>query len=311
MRGHSLDDLHLFVLTAQYQSLTQAAAKIGMPLATLSRRIKKLEEQLNCRLIDRSAHHFALTTDGERYFQLSQPFITGLNNVKDLIELDREELTGQIKISAPINMTQVWLKQCIYDFAFKHPAIQINLQVQNEKIDLISEQVDVTFRVGDPIEPDWIARKLWQIPFSLCASTLYLEQHPPLTHPSELSKHRLLSISPSKVWQMYHQHSGDSFSVNVDSPFQSNDVLLIRGAAQQGLGIAWMPPYYVHDAQQQGHALVPVLPEWTGEAIDVFLMYRDKDKQPARVKAFIQHVFDWKAKLASSFMVTQSPDTSA
>lgn len=301
MRGYSLDDLHLFVQTAQYQSLTQAADKICMPLATLSRRIKRLEEQLNCRLIDRSAHHFSLTADGVRYHQLCQPFITGLDSVKELIEFDREELTGNIKISAPINMTQVWLKQCIYDFALKHPAININLQVQNEKIDLISEQVDVTFRVGETLEPDWIARRLWQIPFVLCASTLYLDQHPPLSHPSDLSQHRLLSISSSPIWQMYHQHSGEIFSLQVNFPFQSNDVLLVRDAAEHGLGIAWMPPYYFHDTQHQEHGLVQVLPDWAGEAYDVFLMYRDKDKQSARVKAFIQHVFDWKAKLPTNF----------
>ncbi|QUM84824.1 LysR family transcriptional regulator [Moritella sp. 28] len=303
MRNHSLDDLYLFVQISQYQNLTVAAKKLDIPLATLSRRLKRLEQQLNCRLIERSAHHFSLTSDGIRYCQLCQPFINGLHNVKQLIEIDRQQLEGHIKITAPMNMTQAWLKHCIYDFYLKHPSISIDLQVQNEKINLTTEQVDVAFRVGDAQEPDWIARDLWQSSFALCASTLYLDQHPTIHHPSNLLDHKLLSVSTSPSWIMRHKQTDEVYEISTEFSFKSNDVLLVRDAVKEGMGISWMPPYYFNGEQHKGHGLVPILPDWSGQDRQVILMYRDRDKQPARVQAFIQHVFDWKAEQPAMYSV--------
>lgn len=294
MKDHSLDDLQLFVLATKYQSLTQASEYLSVPLATLSRRLKRLEVQLNCRLLNRSAHHFSLTPEGERYQQLCEPFIQGLENVTDRIAQDKKTLSGKIKISAPINMTQVWLKYCIYEFAEKHPDISIDLDVQNEKIDLVSKQVDITFRIGNLIEMDWVARKLWHLQFALCASTSYLEQHMPITHPSELVKHRLITVNNDSNWKMTHRESGEVFSYKDSFNFSSNDVLLVRDAANRGLGIAWIPPYYFNNPAKDNHHLEPVLPDWQGSEREVYIMYRDRDKRPARVDAFINHVYEWK-----------------
>ena len=104
MERHSLDDLLLFVSVARYQSLTQASERLNVPLATLSRKLKRLETNLNCRLFNRSAHHFALTTDGEKYYQLCEPLLLSLNNVTSRIATERQSLSGTIKISAPINI---------------------------------------------------------------------------------------------------------------------------------------------------------------------------------------------------------------
>ncbi|QDO82372.1 LysR family transcriptional regulator [Shewanella psychropiezotolerans] len=296
MKSHSLDDLQLFILAAKYKSLTQASEHLSVPLATLSRRLKRLEVKLNCRLFNRSAHHFSLTLDGEKYRQLCEPLILGLENVTDRIAQDRKALSGKIKISAPINMTQVWLKHCIYEFAEKHPDICIDLDVQNDKIDLISKQVDITFRIGDLIEMDWVARKLWHLPFGLCASTFYLEQYAPITHPSELARHRLITVNNDRHWKMTHQISGEIFSYEDTFNFSSNDVLLVRDAAVKGLGIAWIPPYYFNNLAKNNHHLEPVLPDWQGAEREVYIMYRDRDKRPARIDAFINHVYEWKSR---------------
>ncbi|MDA0117552.1 LysR family transcriptional regulator [Vibrio sp. T11.5] len=292
MKEHSLDDLQLFVLSSKYRSLTQASEQLDVPLATLSRRLTKLENQLNCRLLDRGTHKFSLTPDGKKYQQLCEPLIVGLDRVTERLSMDRQSLSGNMKISAPINMTQVWLKHCIYEFAEKHPDIRIELEIQNEKIDLVSHQVDVTFRIGDLIEMDWIARKLWQLPFSLCASRSYLDKSEPILHPSDLAKHRLLTVHTDRHWKMHNQNTGETFSYNDTFDFSSNDVLLIRDAAIRGLGIAWIPPYYFAEEQY----LEEVLPEWKSADREVYIMYRDRDKRPARVDAFIKHVFEWRTR---------------
>ncbi|MDF5457278.1 LysR family transcriptional regulator, partial [Vibrio parahaemolyticus] len=77
----------------------------------------------------------------------------------------------------------------------------------------------------------------------------------------------------------------------------SNDVLLVRDAVIHGLGIAWIPTYYLHELNLDQHNLLPLLPEWQCSGKEVFIMYRDRDKRPARVDAFIEHVLNWKNRI--------------
>lgn len=79
--------------------------------------------------------------------------------------------------------------------------------------------------------------------------------------------------------------------------FTSNDVLLVRDAVIHGLGIAWIPTYYFHELNHDQHNLLPLLPEWQCSGKEVFIMYRDRDKRPARVDAFIEHVLNWKNRI--------------
>ncbi|AIW15832.1 LysR family transcriptional regulator [Vibrio tubiashii] len=294
MESHSLDDLYLFVSIARYRSLTQASEHLNIPLATLSRKLKKLETSLGCRLLNRSAHHFVLTPDGERYRQQCEPLLQGLENVTTRIATERQSLSGTLKISAPINMTQMWLKKCVYEFSEKHPNICIDLDVQNEKVNLVSNRIDVTFRLGDLIEQDWIARKLWSIPFGLCASRSYLEQYEPITHPKQLVNHRLITLNNDRTWTLINQLTNETYCEQPKCHFASNDVLLVRDAVIQGLGIAWIPTYYFHDLNQEHFNLQPLLPDWLAPGKEVYMMYRDRGNRPARVDAFIEHVIDWK-----------------
>ena len=280
MENHSLDDLLLFVSVARYQSLTQASEHLNIPLSTISRKLKRLETSLNCRLFNRSAHLFALTSDGQKYYQHCEPLLANLNNVSSRIATERQSLSGTIKISAPINMTQMWLKKCIYEFAEKHPKICIDLDVQNEKIDLVSKRVDVSFRLGDLIEQDWVARKLWSIPFGLCASKSYIEKNGPFTHPRQLVNHRLITLSNDCHWKLVNHTTNEIFNSELEFQFSSNDVLLVRDAVVHGLGIAWIPTYYFHELNHDQDNLLPLLPDWQDTGKEVFMMYRDRDKRP-------------------------------
>ncbi|ODA30248.1 transcriptional regulator [Veronia pacifica] len=191
-------------------------------------------------------------------------------------------------------MTQLWLKKCIYEFAEKHPNICIDLDVQNEKIDLVSKRVDISFRLGDLIEQDWVARKLWSIPFGLCASRSYIEKNGPVTHPKQLVNHRLITVNNDCHWKLVNQTTNEVFSDELQFQFSSNDVLLVRDAVVHGLGIAWIPTYYFHELNHDQHNLLPLLPDWQDAGKEVFIMYRDRDKRPMRVDAFIEHVSMWK-----------------
>ena len=174
MENYSLDDLKLFVKAAECNNLTEASEILDIPLATLSRRLKNLENCVNGRLIDRNARQYVLTKLGESYFSACLPIITSLENVHKQLQSEQSSLGGSLKITAPTNMTQIWLKQCILDFSRLYPEIKIELTLNNELEDLSAKKYDIAFRVGDLRNSEWIARSLWQIKFVLVASQNYL-----------------------------------------------------------------------------------------------------------------------------------------
>ncbi|GAB6260718.1 LysR family transcriptional regulator [Photobacterium sp. R1] len=289
--NYSLDDMRLFVKAAACQSLTQAAEITGIPLATLSRRIKNLETQLQCRLLNRSAHYFSLTKEGKTYFSLCQPLIHELEQAQVQTDHQKQRLTGKIRITAPVNMTQEWLKRCFYDFMKRYPEVQLELVLSNELENLVMKEFDVAFRAGELADSEWIAKKLWQTPFVLCASQMYLSQHDPILHPRQLSSHKLIAAGHTPSWLMTNGKSCERFNLPLEeTALTVNDIHVARDAAAEGLGITWMPAYYFETDALTRAGLTRLLPDWAGEAKSIWMMYRDRTMLSARMKAFIEHV---------------------
>ena len=295
----SLDDLQLFHDVVQQGSLRAASASLQIPIATLSRRLQKLERSLGCRLLERSAHHFALTEIGRQYFAACGPLLSDLQAVTSHLDEASHGLTGQLRITAPVNLSQQWLGQCFFDFMRRYPGIRLQLQLSNHYENLIEQQLDAAIRVGAPQDTgQWIARPVWQTFLALCASPAYMEKAPPIEHPRDLAQHALVVATPMSPWELTHKPSGEKFSVQPQPHFQSNDIKVALDAVSAGFGILLVPDYYFlqpHDSapQDRSSQLVPVLPEWYGQPRPIYLMYRDREVMSARLRVFVDHVVEW------------------
>jgi len=290
----SLDDLQLFQFVVQQGSLRAASIKAGIPIATLSRRLQKLERSLGCRLLERSAHHFALTDMGQRYFSACGPLLDDLQAVTEHLDGNRAGLAGPLRITAPVNLTQQWLGQCFFDFMLRYPEIHLQLQVSNHYENLIEQQLDAAIRVGEP-QPStsWIARPVWQTRLALCASPAYLQRKPTLAHPRDLAQHALIVATPMNSWDLTHRQSGEVFSVVPQPYFECSDIQVALDAVDAGFGIVLVPDYYFLTPREQRRQLLPVLPDWYGQPRPVYLLYRDRAVMSARLRAFVDHVVAW------------------
>lgn len=289
----SLDDLQLFHLTVQQGSLRAAAQSLKMPIATLSRRLQKLEHSLGCRLLERSAHHFALTEIGQHYFSACGPLLTDLHAVTEQLDAVQHELSGPLKITAPVNLTQQWLGRCFFDFMRRYPNIRLQLLVSNQNENLIEQQLDAAIRVGDPQQGNWIARPIWETHLGLCASNAYLQRMPALSHPRDLAHHSLVVAQPMSDWQLTHRNSGENFTVLPQPYLQCSDIGVALDAVAEDFGVVLVPNYYFTNPRDSRRKLVPVLPDWRGQPRPVYLMYRDRQVMSARLRVFIDHVMEW------------------
>jgi len=295
----SIDDLRLFLQVVAHGGINAAAAETGQAAATLSRRLRSLEQALGCRLLERSAHQFALTEMGHHYFSRCSPLVNELESVTQELDRDQHRLEGKLRVTAPVSMSQRWLGRCFFDFAQRYPQISMELVLSNQYENLVEQQFDAAFRVGQPREGSWIARHIWTTHMGLCASAEYLSRVPTITHPDDLQHKQLVVAEPISEWDLRREGTGELYSLAPISCFRTNDINLALDAVASGLGISLVPNYYFSNPQLAPANLISVLPEWQGRQRPVYLLYRDRAVMSARLRVFIDFVIEWMARYAA------------
>ncbi|ASI98006.1 LysR family transcriptional regulator [Vibrio rotiferianus] len=287
--NYSLDDLRCFCAVARSGSFKLAARSLGMPLSTLSRRIRQLEADLQLRLLNRDAHRVVLTNIGEQYFQRSVDLFDELNDIDEDLHRDKYQPKGKICISAPINAGSQFLRTIFYDFLLQYPEIQLDISFSNSLIDIEAEGIDVVFRVGNPVVDNWIARPLKHVHFILCSHPDY--DISGITTPDELCGHPTIICRPMIPWQLVHKESGQEFDYhpNKGVRLEVDEILMLTHAIKKGLGIGYVPDYFALPMIAQGE-MNHVLPNWSSKVRTLFMLYRDRDYLPMRVRLFIEFV---------------------
>ena len=287
----SLDDLQIFQQVAQHGGITATARATGLPAATLSRRLKQLERAVGGRLLERNAHHFALTELGEGYYQRCTPLLAELRDIRQQLSERHARLSGCLRVTAPVGAAQNWLGQCFNAFLHQYPGIELELVLSNQIEDLVEQHIDAAFRVGELRDSSWVARPVRDSRVMLCAAPAYLQACGLPSHPEQLRQHTLIASYPLHEWWLEQAESGAIFRFNPQARLRVNDVAVAQDAARAGLGITLLPSYFLEGAGSAG--LQVVLPDWRGIRRPLYLYYRDRDVMPARLKALIDFVMTW------------------
>lgn len=284
---YSLDDLRYFCAVVRLGSFKEAANALNMPLSTLSRRINQLESDLGLRLLNRNAHRVTMTNIGERYYERSYPLFEELSLIDEDLHKDKHHAKGKIRISAPTSAGQKLLSDTFYDFLLQYPDIQIDLSFSNDLIDIDAEGIDITFRVNNPIVDNWIARPLRDIHFILCAHPEQDITH--ITSPEKLDGHSTIIGPPIVQWELENKQTREEqvYYPQKGCRLEVDDVFMLPKAVKAGLGIGFIPDYVALPMIKQGE-MSRVLPHWQSKARTIFMLYRDRDHLPMRVRLFVE-----------------------
>ncbi|MFA0085973.1 LysR family transcriptional regulator [Vibrio sp. 10N.286.49.C2] len=286
-----LDDLNLFRLVVENGSYTATSRKTMIPVATITRRIQALEESLNLRLLNRHARKLSLTEAGERFYNECSPLLHRLTSTTEEIADECKGASGKLKISSPSNLTKRMIMPMFNDFMQQYPDISLELTTSNHADQLDPTEWDVIFRVGPQRDSSLIARKLSTVKDILIATPGYLTKNGEPAHAEELSAHRLLKGAPLIKWQLINS-SGESVINNAKGRFEANSLNVVRRACSAGLGITLMPDVMIQEYIDNGE-LVRVLPDWSANPRDIYMLYNHKDHLPEKVRLFIDFVIDY------------------
>ena len=281
------EDLQTFVAVVESGSFTAAAQRLDTAKSAVSRRIAALEERLGAQLLLRTTRRLNLTETGRSFYEHCARILADLEEAESAVAQQHGELRGTLKVALPLSFGVRHMCGPIADFARLHPRVRFDLDLNDRRIDLVEEGVDLAIRIGRLADSSLIARKLFEARTVVCGSRDYFAKHGMPKTPEELRDHRCLVYSnlpdPSK-W-VYRDGAGRrEVTVNIAMTATSGDFLC--AAAMQGLGIAMQPTFIAGEAISRGE-LVPILTDYDWPVTPAYAVYPPTRHLSYRVREFI------------------------
>lgn len=289
-RPLDLNEIAVFSAVAEEGSLTRAAARLGMPKSTVSRKLSALEERLRARLLHRSPRRVELTEAGRALHVEARTALAQIEVAAERVSERGDALQGRVRLSVPLDFGVAVVAGPLCEFGLRYPDITIDVVFTDRAVDLAHEGFDCAVRAGALHDPSLIARQIGTIRGHLVASPAYAARHGLPRSLEELTAHRYIEFHPSLPLPgsvRLHGPDGALQDVAVNSVMRSNSLLVTRDAIVCGLGIGRLSTYLTADLLA-AEKLVHVLPDyWTDERA-VYLVHTGRKLLPARVKLLLE-----------------------
>jgi DNA-binding transcriptional LysR family regulator len=284
-----LDQLSTFAQIVESGSLTAAARARRRSLPSVSRQLRALEEDLGVTLIRRTTRRLAITPEGRDLYEHAARILREVQAARDGARAGK--LRGSLTVSVPVTLGQWLVVPRLGAFLREHPALTLEVRLEDRFSDLVAEGVDLVVRAGGlvPDSTALIATPLASFTRILVASRAYLTAHGTPRDPQALARHDCLvqanAGSSLDRWRLCH---GDvDRTVEARSRFSASAPLVLREAAISGAGIAFLPEWLVSDDLAAGR-LRRVLGDWRSAEITAQAIYSSSLRASTAVRAFIE-----------------------
>jgi len=286
-----LDDVALFVRIATFGGLSKAAEQMGVPAATVTRHLQRLEHQLGCKLVNRSARQFSLTPEGQSLLDDCGFMVESLQDRMLSLQSSLHDMSGRIKIIAPVNMTIGLMQPIWVGFMKKFPDVTLDFLLNNETQDFLSSQADFAICAEPELSPSMQITKIGETRTALVASPAYLQEHGSPQSPEDLNNHDMVVASWFENVELHHRDDG---SVKRFRPNKlrgaANELSMVRNFCCDGMGISLLPIPEVRDEIRSGK-LVYVLPDWEGRRRSICLVWPSNARLTRRSQTLVDHIF--------------------
>ena len=275
------------VKVVEVGSFSGAARAMGVSKGHISQRISQLEDRLGTRLLHRTTRKLSLTELGNLYYQRCKQVIEDLDEIEQTVSEFQQRATGLLKISSPNLLGEMQIVPAIADFLKANPNLEIELNFYSRKVDLIEDAYDVAIQVGARTDINVINKPLAKTTFVLVGNPRFLNQSGSPGDPHDLKYLRCLHFTEygtSKPWKFVRD--GKEVSIRGQCHWHSNSGHCLLAAARNGLGLAYLPDYYIAEDLRAG-TLVRVLEEWSGIERDIVAVYQHRRHLSAKVKLFV------------------------
>lgn len=282
-----LMQIRAFVRIAERASFSAVARELDMTQSSVSKAMTALEKSLGTRLLSRSTRSVALTEAGRHYHERCRQILADLDEA-DATVADLASLTvGTLNIAAPVPFGLMFISPRVARFKTLHPALQINLNLNDQPLNLVEGNIDVAIRLGELNTRGYAVRKLGDSPFVTVAAPAYLGVYGAPSKPEELLAHNcVVYTQQDNPLEWRFSKGGKSRAVVVSSNFRSNNLLALKDAAMAGVGVARLPLWMV-DTEIKAGLLRPLLENFSLSPFAIHAVFPTSRQIPVKVRLFV------------------------
>jgi DNA-binding transcriptional LysR family regulator len=292
MRIIAPSDLTPFLALARHKSFRRAADELGCTPSALSHAMKALEERMDLRLFNRTTRSVALTEAGERLLTRVAPAFRDIEDALDDLNNFRGTPIGRLRINASRASARMVLLPLVAGFLKNHPRIAIEIVIDNEFVDMVSEGFDAGVRFGETVAQDMIAVPIGpRQRTAIVATPDFFQKHPKPVAPEQLKLLPCIGFrfGTGRLYAWEFERGGLELSVEVEGALVLDDQDMMVDAALLGGGIAFTFEDQVKDLVKEGR-LVRVLEDWCPYYSGFYLYYPSRRQMPAALRAFVDFV---------------------
>ena len=290
---HRFEDLQAFVAVVEAGSFTAAAERLDSAKSAISRRVSALEERLGVQLLRRTTRRLNLTATGRSFYERSARILADLEEAESAVAQEHGELRGTLRVALPLSFGIRHMCEPIALFSQRHPRVEFDLDLNDRRIDLLEEGVDVAVRIGRLADSSLIARRLFEARTVICGATSYFDGNGTPQTPDELRDHDCLvygNLPDPRKW-VCRDADGNQVRVDVNATMTATSGDFLCAAAVQGLGIAMQPTFIAGEAIRRGE-LVPILTNYEWPVSPAYAVYPPTRHLSYRVREFIDFLVE-------------------
>ncbi|HEX6958267.1 MAG TPA: LysR family transcriptional regulator [Ferrovibrio sp.] len=283
-----LVDLAVFARVVENNSFSAAAAALKLSKSAVSKQVARLEARLGAQLLQRTTRKLALTETGRIVYGHAQRLLAEAEAAETAVQALYSTPRGRLRVNMPVNFGQMHVAPLLPDFLARCPELELELTVNDRRIDLLEEDVDVAIRIGVLADSTLTARRLARNRMVICAAPAYLRRAGVPMKPEDLRQHQCLVYSylpAPEIWPLVNE-AGAAAAVKVSGRLHANNGDMLRIAALAGTGIIFSPSFMV-GADLAAGRLVPLLESYTPAPSGIYAVYPAQRYLTPKVRAFI------------------------
>ena len=290
-----LQAMQVFVRVVETGGVTRAADSLGLPKATATTLIQKLEATLGVRLLNRTTRRVSVTPDGTAYYDRCLAILSLVRDTEESLGQQHATPRGRLRVDVPTLMARSVFVPALPQFFARFPDIELALASSERRADLIEEGIDCAVWSGEIEESNLVARRVGFLYFATCAAPSYIAKYGRPEHPNDLRRHRCINhFSPrtGKVSDWVFSKNGVRVQTSLQGYVSLEDENSYVAAAEAGLGIAQIPAFILKESMERG-SLDLLLGDWFPEPSALYVVYPQHRHLSGRIRVFV----DWVAQM--------------
>lgn len=281
-----LTDMEIFARVVSAGSMSAAGREMGLSPAVVSKRIRRLEDRLGTRLLQRTTRQIALTESGQGFYERVLAILASVEEAEAFVSRGSAQARGTLKVAAPTSFGRLHIAPHLGTFLEANPDLSLNLDLDDGFVDIVAEGYDVAIRIAELSDSSLVARRLAPVHRLLCAAPSYLDRYgEPQSIEDLIANHISLAAHNQDPWRLAGPDGLET--VRTNSPIRTNSSEVVRECLLAGVGIALRSTWDIGPELREGKLRV-VLPAYrASKDVGLHAVYPSRRFLPAKVRVFI------------------------